>query len=327
LRFPSYSHDIETVNRDKIALREENARFAEEKRAHAELLAGAAEVHQHLREAQTRLLAKESELVSVRQQLLVLQSHHNDDEARVAEMLKVPVESLVGPNTVENLVRMMRRIKDLQKKEDDSKAARRDLAQVIKAKENLDQVLAERQQQLEVARQNVKLVQEKFKAEMVKADDEISALEKTNRILEANLSSATQRIAELENLVEQQRIVTNKVDRLARVNSKMAPQSGRSAAEVHPSSSKLFSSEVDNLIYKSAASVSKVVTSGPARISQTGLSLLDIQELIDSRLATIPPPVAPVPASVPAFQIPPAMMYNPVYLPPQGMLNTIYSIS
>ena len=62
--------------------------------------------------------------MNVRQQLLMLQSHHNDDEARVAEMLKVSVESLVGPNTVENLVRMMRRIKDLQRKGDIIRAHR-----------------------------------------------------------------------------------------------------------------------------------------------------------------------------------------------------------
>lgn len=264
----------------------------------------------------------------MRQQLLVLQSRHNDDEARVAEMLKVPVESLIGPNTVENLVRMMRRIKDLQKKVEDSNTVRCDLAQALKAKEDLDQVLAESNQQLEVARQNVKLVQEKFKAEMVKADDEISALEKMNTTLEANLSTASQRIAELETLLEQQRVVTNKVDRLARLNSKLTPQSGRAAAEVHPASSKLFSSEVDNLLYKSTASAPKVVSSVPARVSQTGLSLLDIQELIDSRLATVPPPVAPTPASIPTFQIPPALMYNPLYLPPQGPLKYIlFSIS
>jgi hypothetical protein len=80
----------------------------------------------------------------------------------------------------------------------------------------------------------------------------------------------------------------------------MTPHSGRAAAEGHPASSELFSAEVDNLLYKSAVVAPKVVSSEPVRASRTGLSLLDIQELIDSRLATIPAPTpAPAPAPVP----------------------------
>jgi len=199
------------------------------------------------------------------------------------------------------------------------------MTQIQREKEELGRVVAERSNQLEIARQNLKLVQDKFKAEMARADNDISDLEKANSSLEANLSAAIQRATELERLIEQQRAVSSKADRLSRVNSKFGPQDGRPAAESYPETSQLFSAEVDILLSKPTTVPTRTTASVPSRGGKTGLSLLDIQELIDTRIATAPAVPAPAPVSAPVqavYHAPPptAMMYNPIYMPPQGKL-------
>lgn len=167
-------------------------------------------MHAKLREAQSTILSKESDVLAIRQQLLALQSLRNDDEAKVAEILAVPIDSLIGPNTIEHLTRLVRRITDLKKAGEENKSIRKELRNEQDKVKEMAAVITVKQDKIDQLFQTVKQVQNKFKSEMEQAEKDISCMEKDNTVLVTKLNESNQRISELETLLGQQRYVSNR---------------------------------------------------------------------------------------------------------------------
>ena len=325
------SLELEALSRDKQSLKDERERFEEEKKSQTELIAGSTDALAKVREMQQILLQKEEEFLAAKQEILLLQSYRNDDESKVAEMLNVPIDSLIGPNTKEYLIKLMRHVTDLKQQGDENKAIRREMKEISDKNRTLSSKEEMYKNEVSRLKLSVRQVQEKFKAEMIKAENDINSVSESKIELSVKLQEYTKRCTELEALVENQTFVNNRMDRLQRVNNKI----NASKAAVSSSSStirpgdKFFSLEIDSLLYKppSTPTLVRNRSSSPEKYQNSGLSITDIQELVDrqvaaelsSKQAEAPPPIPPAPVAMTyppmAYGYPP-MGYSPMYLPP-----------
>ena len=341
------SQELEALSRDRQSLKDERDRFEEEKKSQTELIAGSTDALAKVREMQKLLLQKEEEFLAAKQEVLLLQSYRNDDEAKVAEMLNVPVDSLIGPNTKDYLMKLMRHVSDMKQQSDENKAIRREMNDLSEKNRKLQAKEETHRREIDRLKISIKQVQGKFKSEMVKAENDINNVLDSKTELSVKLQNALKRCAELEALLENQRVVNNRVGKLQRINNKINASRGVASSSSSSSSSnirpgdKFFSSEVDSLLYKTPSSPTRVrqrSSSPDKRHQSTGLSIADIQELIDRQVAAEisskqaeapqPPPAPAVPTTSTFPPIPfgyHPMGYPSMYMPPHQQQPTTES--
>ena len=333
--------EMEALARDRASLEEERVRFNEEKKSQSELVAGSVQAYSKIREMQAVVLAKEEELLIARQEVLALESARNDDEAKVAEMLNVPVDALLGPMTKEYLMKLMRHVTDLKEQGEENKTVRRNMKEAVENNQRLESQNKKLCAEIQRLKGQVRQVQEKFKVEMTKAEEDIKTIENSKLTLSGKVTSLIQRNAELENLLENQRYASNRLDRLQRVNRKFHHSAGARDAgspsgpplSTSRAGDKFFSSEVDSLLYKPKSALSTSRYRSPIAEGRDGsraniLSVNDVQNLVEmsvaAELAAVqkkadhPPPHPPHVIQIPqttAFTYP-HMNHASMYMPP-----------
>jgi uncharacterized coiled-coil protein SlyX len=102
------------------------------------------------------------------------------------------------------LIRLSRRVADLRRSGEENKTIKKTLAQESEKCNELSSALAAKQVTIEKLQLNVKQVQEKFRAEMIKSESEYAIVEKENRSLVDKFNSALRYQGELEATMEKQ---------------------------------------------------------------------------------------------------------------------------
>ena len=342
--------EMESLMRDRISFRQERDRFEEDKRIQSEVLTGYNDLQQKLRETQAVVITREEELVEAKQKYLSLLSLRNEDEAKVADMLNVSVESLIGPNTKEYLVRLTRRILDLNKMSEENNSLRKKLGSESIKNTELISSLSAKETEANRYKTNLKQVQEKFKSQMILATQEVDEYKQSIFKLESQIESLVKNNKELEELCEKQQFVTSKLNRLGRVNSKINSNvaafsssfggGGGGGGAKAVNSDSIFNPEIDSLLYKSknihqdrTSENYTHTASGPGSDNRkTNVNLFsytDIQELVDRRIETElkskKDNLMPRDNNLPTFGMPPPYYYAqfplqapqiPAYFPP-----------